>query len=284
MMKVLRISGLLGGVLLSSCAVDTGDESLGSVESEISGGRWYASWGTTNGPTLDITTGSQGVVTSDWTCFLSGVAGNLNAGWGWDHPGRWSEASVDLVGGHWILTGEGGADYGNVPMNNPVNARAVCVHNVTNRFWTSMGGAGGSVNQKITLGTATANRVCMLNDVTGYSGSWISGSARAKVFKENGNWVFETANIGTSAGIPFFSAVCFDLPAGTWVGTGTWFAGTNMPILTEGGPGECGLSGIAGSFSVNSWTNGDWIDWPDTYPGVWTIDVGSGKTGFVTCF
>ncbi|MGN6105232.1 MAG: hypothetical protein ACTHU0_09030 [Kofleriaceae bacterium] len=280
--------GVMSGSLLLGCAAgldeeggELDDESLAEVESSLSLGRTFASWGTTNGPDLDIGPAST------QTCFLAGVAGNLNAGWGWDHGGRASEAGLTITNGRWILTSAGGLDYGDVVMGNTVNAHVVCVGTTANRTFYSDGGAGGSVNRKKVLEPVAANRQCFLRQVSGYSGTWASSSARVKLIQENGNWVLESANLGVSAGIPYLGAVCFDIPAGTWVGTGSWGAANpgsgTFNVLGEATAGACGLTGIQGPLKNNEWDDGAMITWPSSSPGTWTIRVEDGKTGFVTC-
>lgn len=277
-MRTMIPVSILSSCLMFGCALDAdedpGDE-LGTSESALSLSRGFASWGTTNGPDLDLGPAAG------QTCFLAGVAGNLNAGWGWDHGGRASTAGAYTSGGHWFLAGAGGLNQYNVVMNNPVNAHAVCIGTDKNQKTYHQGGAGGSVNTTTTLEPVKANRECFLGRISGYSGTWISNAANVKLLKQGGNWVLSSSNLGTSAGIPFFSAVCVDIPDGTWVGTGNW--SSNGITLFEGAPGVCGLTGVSGSLSVSSWTNGAMITWPATSPGNWTIDVNGGKTGFVTC-
>jgi hypothetical protein len=281
------VTTLLTGAFSLGCALEHGEgaapdePALGEVESPLNLARWFASWGTTNGPDLDLGP------STDRTCFLAGVAGNLNVGWGWDHAGRESEAAVWIKDSRWIMTAAGGHDYDDVVMNNPVNAHAICIGTTTNRVIFYTGGAGGSVNNKVVIAPVTANRQCFLHDISGYSGTWWDSNARVKVFKENGNWVMESANLGTSDGIPNLGAVCVDVPAGTWVGTGSWGA-SNPGVFTaniefEGTAAACGLTGISGPLKANEWDDGAMINWPASSPGTWTMRLEDGKTGFVTC-
>jgi len=284
-MKMSWQVSLVSSCLLFGCAMDpadgAGDEELGEAESALSLSRGFASWGTTNGPDLDLGPAAG------QTCFLAGVAGNLNAGWGWDHGGRPSIAGVHVSGGHWWLTGSGGLDYGNAIINNPVNAHAVCIGTDTHQKTYHDGGAGGAVNHQVTLEPIAANRECFLREVTGYSGTWFSSAASVRLLKQSGNWVLASSNLGVSAGIPWITAICVDIPAGTWVGTGNWGAGNpgtvNGITLFEGAPGVCGLTGVSGPLKNNNWDDGAMITWPASSPGNWTIQVKNGKTGFVTC-
>lgn len=294
MRKIWHVS-VLSSCLMMGCAMDgedtsgaddagvdePGADSLGSAESALALSRGFWSWGTTNGADLDLGPAAG------QTCFLAGVAGNLNAGWGWDHGGRASTAGVYVANGRWYLAGRGGLNYGNVVMNNPVNAHAVCIGTAKNRITYFDGGAGGSVNHVKVLEPVKANRQCFLARVSGYSGTWFSSAARVRLLKQNGSWVLDSANLGVSAGIPLMSAVCVDIPAGTWVGTGNWGAGNpgtvNAITLFEGAPGICALSGVSGPLKYNAWDDGAMITWPAKSPGNWTIQVKNGKTGFVTC-
>ena len=273
------------GSLLWGCAAAddaAAHENVGEAQSALSLSRGFWSWGTTNGQTIDI--GSA----ANQTCFLAGVAGNLNAGWGWDHGGRPSQAGVGIDGnGHYFVVASGGLDYGNVVMNNPVDGKVVCIGTSANRKSYSQGGAGQGVNETTTLEPIKANRQCFLSYVSGYSGTWASGSARAQVLQQGANWVLETANLGVSAGIPAFGAVCVDLPANTWSGTGAKGVGNpgsvTVNMLGEATPGACGLTGIQGPIANNSWTDGVLLNWPAKSPGEWTLTVVNGKTGWVTC-
>lgn len=294
MRKTLQIS-FLSTLSLFGCGIDeeprsTGDETtvdnqgadeLGTAQSALSLSRGLWGWGTTNGSDLDI--GSA----VGQTCFLAGVEGNLNAGWGWDHGGRASTAGVYMANGRWYLAARGGLDYGNVVINNPVGANAVCIGTDKNRKVYSQGGAGGSVNATKILEPVVANRQCFLARVSGYSGTWFSSSASVRLLKQNGNWVLSSSNLGVTAGIPFLNAVCVDVPAGTWVGTGA--LGTGNPgtatatMLAEAGPGVCGLTGVSGPLKYNAWGDGAMLSWPARSPGNWTIQVKNGKSGWVTC-
>jgi hypothetical protein len=279
---------LVSGTLVTGCAIDGGDaddgvdgESLNEVTSELNLGRWYSAWGTTSGADHDVG------VDSDWTCFLAGVAGNLNAGWGWDDGGSPSIARLFISGGEWKLSARGGRDVGDVVIGNPVNAHAVCISTAADRTFYSDGGPGHFLNQKKYLEPVQSGRQCFLTEVSGYSGSWSSSAARVRLIQENGNWYLETANIGQSAGIPKFSAVCFDLPRGTWVGTGTRGAANpgsvTYNMLYEATAGVCGLTGIQGPLKYDEWDDGAMITWPASSPGVWTLRVEDGKRGWVTC-
>ena len=282
-MKTSWQVSLLSSCLLFGCALDAGegDDELGHAESALSLSRGFASWGTTNGSDLDLGPAAG------QTCFLAGVAGNLNEGWGLDNTGRPSMAGVHIASGHWWLAGRGGLGANNVVLNNPVNAHAVCIGTDVHQTTYYDGGKYGSVNHIKILEPVTANRECFLREVSGYTGSWSSSAAHVRVMKQAGNWVLESSNLGVASGVPWLTAICVDIPAGTWVGTGLWAAsnpGTyTANILYEGSPGVCGLNGVTGPIKNNDWSDGAMIDWPASSPGTWTMTVKNGKTGFVTC-
>src|SRR5262245_41269975 len=105
-------AALLTLLLFATCAGCTGqvaenveEEPTGEQQSDLST-RWYYSWGTTDGPEVDTH-----VSTSQATCFLNGIAGNLSAG---DLPSsanydaQRSEASVFEQNGTWWIHAQGG--------------------------------------------------------------------------------------------------------------------------------------------------------------------------------
>ena len=224
---------------------------------------------------------------NDRTCFLAGVAGNLNDGAASAQGGLAAAARVYTSGGHWFLNASGGWAVNGIATGNPVNAHAVCIGTTANLTGGFIGGPGNPVNQKALIAPATANRQCFLADVRGYRGSWQSSAASVRTYVENGNWYLEAKNIGTAVDSSLFAALCVDVPPGSWVGTGAWGAANpgsgTVNVAFESNVMACGLTGIQGPLTFNDWADGALLNWPASSPGTWTMSLKDGKTGFVTC-
>jgi len=249
-----------------------------SVDASL--GRWFASWGTTNGD--DALLGPI----SDRTCFLSGVAGNLNAGATTWQVGWPSAARVLQKNQGWFLRARGGGNNSGYAIGNPVLAHAVCITAVANRTnnvtWQSDWG-------KTFLAAVTPNRQCFLTGVWGVGGSWMSNTDHVRVTNDGSNWWIDgtvnTSSLGNSRG--YASAICVDMPANTWVGTGVWsVADPGSTTFNAGWDSTgmaCALTGVQGHFTANDWSDGAVINWPAAIPGWWTLSLKNGKKAWVTC-
>jgi hypothetical protein len=284
-------ASILGGLLMFSAT---------GVGHAVSGVTVW-SWGTTrdlNG--VDI--GS----TSNRTCFLSGVAGNLNAGatlgFGCGLLGEESVARVSEKwpsNGHYWLVAHGGACTNQQDQrvwdDNPVNAQATCVFdppsNVTEGYWQQ----GPPV--RITGLNAPGDKVrrCFLSGLWGIAGAWNSSSRYARVKKvttpdethPTTGWYVE-ANLptGGDGSHPRVEARCMDFPEGSTVTVGTTplSSETDTQAITSGtGVRACALMGIKGAFNVNSWTNGVAMNTPAQPTGNWSLTVTGGKTATWAC-
>ena len=289
-------SPMLVGVLMLCCAVS-------SVYALVGNGFTVFSWGTTTDETgIDI--GSA----SDRTCFLSGVAGNLNMGaepgFGCGPKGEESLARVAdkfPVTGHYWLVAHGSACENNqnqqVWDNNPVNAQATC-------FWTTAGATSGewkpgnnNLPVKIAgLGTGNISaRQCFLSGLWGVGGSWNSSSNFARVVKRTlpdlthptTGWYIE-ANLPSPAdgSHPRVEARCVDFPGNTIFSSGTVTASqvTKTSAITSGaGVKACALTEITGAFNVNAWNDGVLMSFPAKIDGNWSLTVTSGKSAKFAC-
>ena len=68
--------------------------------------------------------------------------------------------------------------------------------------------------------------------------------------------------------------------------TGEWFGafgGATNTMTTGGGIKMCGLTGIFGAFTTNSFSNGVVLNAPSAQSGNWTMTVSSGKFAEATC-
>ena len=261
----------------TACVEDVPDDAeLASTEQAIYG-RSIWTWSTTNAAPYDL------MSDANRTCFLSGVAGDLNSGDEW-HDGERAAVRVYRDGGrYWIESDSGRWDDG-TKAGNKVKIHATCIGTVKNRiegYWRSD-------DPPKLLGAVTPQRQCFLSGVFGAGGTWIHDSDEVRVKKIDGNW-YLTGTVprsdvhGNHAGA---SAVCVDLPEGTTVETYALPAGSfpaTIPVGYDDNGRGCGLTGIRGKFNVSSWTNGVMLDWPSPAPGDWTFTASPYKMGFATC-
>ena len=135
----------------------------------------------------------------------------------------------------------------------------------------------------------TSKRQCFLTGVWGVGASWMHSTDHVRVTNDGTNWwidgAVETSQLGNSRG--YASAMCVDMPTGTWVGTGVWGAGDSSLIDRECGLGfhRDGLRTHRSTrrFMANDWTDGALINWPSSIPGWWTLSLKNGKKAWVTC-
>jgi hypothetical protein len=285
-------ASMLGGILMFGSATGVGHAVNGVTV-------W--SWGTRT-DTTGIDIGSM----SNRTCFLSGVAGNLNLGaqqgFGCALGGKESTAHVSdkfPTTGHYWLVAHGGACENQADQvvwhDNPVNGQATCVFepptNVTDNWWrpgppvriTGLNAPNGKV------------RRCFLSGVWGISGSWNSSTRFARVRRvttpdddhpTTGWYVDGNLPTGGDGSRPKVEARCLDFPEGTTVTVGTTplSSTTETHAITSGtGVRACALMGIKGAFNVNSWTNGVVMNTPAQPTGNWSLTVSGGKTATWAC-
>ncbi len=219
---------------------------------------------------------------SNRTCVLSGVAGNLSAG----DDCCASAAAIARKSDNLLTVGGAGHSVGGL-VNAPVEGHAVCVASATNLVTVILNPKDSSV----TLGPVTAARQCFLSGVWGTAGAWASSNAYARVTNDGTNWFLQsnlnTVFTGDNWGA---MATCFDVPAGTWVGTGVWNAPDPGTVTANIGWDSspvtlmaCGLTGIQGHFTANDYSDGALINPPSAFPGWWTMTLKNGKKAWVTC-
>jgi hypothetical protein len=292
MITAMRVSSLLSLLVVGAnslgCLAQVGEsveeEPIGESQSALSG-RWYFSWGTTDGPELDTH-----VSTSQATCFLSGVAGNLGAG---DKPSaanydaERSEASVFEMNGTWRIHAQGGvrhSAFGPAPVHNPVLAHVTCIPVVAGRTdevtqWTNA--------NPTNLGPVTSRRQCFLTAVEGIDGSWTDKYDSVRVWNDGSSWwlggIFPDQMYGALG-----RARCVDMPSGTHVTHGHWRApasGTlDFNLTLDSNHKACMLTGIQGRFTANDWDDGVLLSPPDGPLSVyWTAHLENGKELWDTC-
>jgi hypothetical protein len=290
--RVIRIAmPMLAGVLIVCSTV--------SISHALSG--YLASGHATTTDVVGVPMGS----TSTFTCFLSGVSGNLNVGtqpgFGCGTKGLESIAEVTekhpSTGQYWLIA-HGGACISNVNLqvwdNNPVQAMGTCfptADNVKESYWQH----GAPV--KVAGLNAPNNKVrrCFLSGIWGIAGAWNSSNRFAKVRKVTATdsshsttgWYIE-ANLPMSSddSHPRVAARCVDFPQGTDITVDTTplqSTTKTYTIASEGGVKACALMGIKGAFNVNSYSDGVVMNFPSSATGNWTLTVTGGKTATWAC-
>jgi hypothetical protein len=249
----------------------------------LSVGVW--AWGTTDGTLLPL--GS----TSGQTCFLTGVAGDLNNGTDWVTDGN-SFAGVFESGGNYFMKAWGGTSlFGSPPA--AVMAYVACLGTTLNRTWSTWTSGNGPAF----VDYLAPNRYCFLESVEGAIATW--GAADASVslavgpnpYNSTDNnlyWWLNGTVQSSQWGHAKASAVCFDLPAGTqasgfYMSVPYPYQITGEPVAWSSNGMMCGLTGIAGPFNDSSWTDGAVLHWPPGRRGAWTLDLWNGKSLWADC-
>ena len=292
MRNAIFTMGLL--VSVSACTMDEGDEpDTGSTEQLISG--WATgSWGTTN----DLTGADTGWSSSNSTCVLTKVQGNLGEGGYWEVEDVQSVAMLDVGNnGNWFMVAHGGA-YTNqvnarVWANNPVNVGTVCVPFPQSAYgeWKTQPAKYG-VAPPVRITGLAATRRCFLTGIVG-GGENFTHWADSMVVKQittpdsthptTGWYVEGTVASNQYTEQPSYAdAGCIDFPtiAGEWTGA---FGGATNPLTTGTGKKMCGLTGIFGAYNVNSYSDGAAINSPAAQTGNWTMTVSANKFATNDC-
>jgi hypothetical protein len=284
---------------LTGCALDDTDADLETTSQALVSGWAVGAWGTTT----DLVGFDTGWSTSNSTCVLTRVTGNLTEG------GYW-QTSTDVLstadvgyklnsnGNYWII-GHGGAYTNQVNQrvweNNPVMAGAVCVPYTgpAEVTWKSQDPQYGVAAPKKVAGLLSTRR-CFLTSIRSGMGAFGKSTDFARVVKVTSidskhpttGWYIESNLESNSVnGQPaFVSAACIDFPS-IWAEWGAWFGGATNTITPNGDslPKMCGLTGLHGAWNVNSWTNGATINAPSTQGGLWSMTVSAGKSAEAIC-
>lgn len=260
--SVALVAGVLGG----GCGTEErpGDEVRETTSQLLTGG-WHYTWqqvGSDPPPVLDLGP------TSDRTCFLTGVAGNLEA-----------SARVRIsedVDGHWKLAV---SSYAGLDLKGTV----ACLPTIAGRTeaveWTSS-------EPRHVLGAFTSHRRCFLTSVSNGPGGYFENDEdHVRVWHDSKHWYIGGG--GNAAGV----ARCIDVDSdqGSWL----WIAGSGHrtdDLAADSGGVHCLLTGIGGRFIsvMTPW------DLPALEDGVligfewkgqqWTMSTSRGKRGWATCF
>jgi hypothetical protein len=271
------------------CTVQTGDGGAGEPTEEVRApltGNAFYTWGTRDGNDYNT-----GLSDASWTCFLSGVAGDLSKGDSYAYDGRASVARV-YTDGKWHVEAHGGREHDSSidsqtlqPDNNPVMAHATCIPSVANR--TAEKTAPFGLANTVSLGAVTSRRVCGLTAVRGDNAAWESDSDKALVWND-GATIYLTVNVSSQyPTAQSVSARCVDRPSGSTVTRGAWGVPDPGSATVNVGYDNvymgCWLHGIEGHFTSNDWYDGALINWANPAPGWWTMALKNGKSGWVVC-
>lgn len=284
---------------VGGCAADTSDDtssptpSVGESSQALSTWGFY-SWGTTN----DLDGLDTNLPTSTWSCFLSGVAGDVSMGTT-RGSGIHSRAGVGswLFDTTWHVFGYGGKDESGAFIGNPVNTFATCVPHprVGTATWT---GAMDTVGDPVKIADiGGANRRCFLTNLTGGYEHWSSITAAGRVRKvtvvdadhpTTGYYVEGTEPTYGVNGFSKVTASCVDFPVGTVFQSSTLTnSGSSDATVAIGtalsGVKACALTEVKGSLQETSWTAGIRITSPSTASGGWTLTVSPGRSGTALC-
>ncbi|XXX82381.1 hypothetical protein WMF30_26860 [Sorangium sp. So ce134] len=285
--KLWKLSCMLPVLLMGiGCVAATGeqagdelvdDELVGTAEQAF-GGYWGWSRETVGHSTPDLDLASA----ADMTCFLSGVAGNLESQIGSPSGTRTAWAGVYIYDGRWHLTTVGNE------VDAKVKATTLCVPSIANRTASVSWKSGEAAK---VLAPVTANRRCGLETVLNSSNShfdtrWHAAGDSVSVWNDGTNWYI--GGTGNAEG----KGRCVDASPGTGTGVWTYIApssGTathNLVQAIDNGTNplgtQCFLTGVGGSFLTDSWTDGVFVTY-DPGSTWWKVTVSNGKTAHVMC-
>jgi len=200
---------------------------------------------------------------SNATCFLSGIGGNI------------SEASASLAagasvfvdsGGEWtlqVLPGTSGAE---------IEAHATCLWTTDGRITTTLSGNG-----TVTL-TSASNYQCFLQAAWATDDSWGGADAKAVVSDGSGTWKLELSGVTSSA---HATATCVQLPDVSYEMDNNETGTFTVPMMqTSTNPVACGIRGFEGAFTSSSDSVN--MNWPGS-TGDWQLVTTNSKVGWLTC-
>jgi hypothetical protein len=261
------------------------DEPTATTQSKLSLGIGVWSWGTTDGTELDVGPWSS------QTCFLAGIAGDLNSG-SWvertdsqGHPDMANSfAGVRKWYDRYQVRAWGGMDSKFVPTYNAVNTKVVCIGTAMKTEFPAAWEWGQPAQPLVPVGP---NVQCFLQNVYGLNGTWTSDNY-IYIWNDGLMWYIKgTLKPDANGNTGWAGAVCVDLPDGTQL---TPFgASAPNPGSSLGAPAAsgnwmaCGLQGIFGTLDTSSWTDGAMLNWPPGLTGWWTVDTWNGKAAWGNC-
>lgn len=219
------------------------------------------------GEIVSVNTG----VTSEMTCFLSRVAGNLTG------PAS-AQAVVSLQDGNWWVS------YGN-SYEGSVEVSIACVWGNTNILYAGFNGTG----TEVIAGTDSSSQCFLQGIYTTDDDSFSATDAEADVSKTgSGGWELQTYNLAwdpsEDAGT-YTKAICVDVPGVSWFEENNWTGDYTVTAFeqTTSDPEVCGLRGIAGEFEGTGDSVG--VYGPSALPGYWELETTGGEVdrGWITC-
>lgn len=287
---------MMATAFLGGCVTEEDELEVETSETEQQLGSWAAGgWGTTT----DLYGMDTGWHSSNSTCVLTAVKGDLNEGGYWQVADSPSSVAIDVDpwNGNYRLIAHGGSwtnqNNQRVWANNPVAGGSVCFPGDTSysASWRSVQPHHGMAGPKKIAGLAT-NRRCFLDAI--HTGDRMFDNSRyARVRKytttdashpTTGWYIESNLQSSTDTGAhALVGAVCVDFPsiAAEWGwgygGAGTW------PMTSGNGVKMCGLTGISGAFKTESYSNGVGLNAPSTQTGNWSLTLSAGKGAEVLC-
>ncbi|WP_438005079.1 hypothetical protein WME89_41050 [Sorangium sp. So ce321] len=294
---------LLGALSLGCVAAPGGDaeaeEMVGDAADALTGFVFFS---------LSNNLGTNSVdmgLTSDGTCVLSGVAGNLSRGFQWYLHDKESRAVVRRTGGtNSLIVDEGAVDGGPPPwgLDNPVAARATCFPTTTNvqtAHWEANVNHSNGMADPVKIANLDPNhrRQCFLSGLTGVEGAWDHSWNWARVLEytttdinhPTTGWYVEGYLLSSDVdgSTPGIDATCVDFPVGTVFNSYDLDSDPGEtktePITSGTGTKACGLTIINGPFNYNNYTDGVLINEPTGSGAQWTMTAKNGAAGRALC-
>jgi len=266
---VLAVVSMVSWV--SGCASD-----IGAQDADIQGGvaetqqafsaNWDYLWASTGHTFANIGT------STNRTCFMSGLAGDLRPAGTTSQPGAGVRTNAN--GDYEIYVDSAGG---------ALSTYARCVNTATGRTPEVTWHTGDPAQW---LGPVTSARRCFLTSVatsnaTELSPGFKSNSDNVRVFQDSTNWWLG----GTQSGNAFARARCVDVSAdlGGWL----WVAGDpgarQDPLASNPGGATCLLTGVGGHFTDSSdFSDGAYVSYSATASQFY-MNTKNGHSGWANC-
>jgi hypothetical protein len=253
---IICMTSLLG------CA-DTGGSGQSDVgeTTQAFSANWSYSWADSKNTFINI--GSS----TNRTCFLSGLAGNLTPVGSNGQSG--AGLQISPMGDYFMYLESGGG---------LLNVVARCMNTSVGRTAEVVWKTGDPSHL---LGSVTASRRCFLTSVTttnqGGPG-FVSDSDNVRVWQDGSNWWLG----GSQSGVVWATARCIDVSAdlGNWL----WVAGDpgsrQDPLASDPGGVSCLLTGVGGHFNDNDATDGAYISEDSAQ---FHMNTKNGHSGWANC-
>jgi hypothetical protein len=269
---------MLAALPLAGCAIDDGandEPTTDQTQQKASWGEFYDWSREANLPTSADSTNIGS--TSDRSCFLAGVAGNIESVYGASEGANTlysiALAGVDSENGHFILQAETGGGY------EKLHARAMCLNDVSGR--SSVFTYDSDYDTSATkMAADDGSHVCFLRQIVNTQfyyndNDFSSASDEIHIFSIGGYWYLGgVGNVHAEA-----QCIKVQEDLGEW----NWTNGTVNIAQNDLEPGtQCFLTGYKGTLRDDDYSDGAFISYESGLLQ-YQLSVSAGKRAWARC-